>query len=182
MPPLTALDAGRAAVLRSFSWRDGHADVWSVFADGPAFEAVVAALAAPWRESGISHVLGIESRGFLLGGAVAVRLGTGFVAIRKDGGLLPGPKLVADSRPDYRGLSHRLRMQCVLRAGHRVLLVDDWAERGSQASAVARLVEQAGAELAGLSLIVDQLDDDLRASLGRVTSLVRAGELGDPDG
>lgn len=182
MQPSTTFDAGRAAVLRTFAWRDGHADVWSVLADGTAFEAVVAALAEPWRESGISHVLGVESRGFLLGGAVALRLGAGFVAIRKAGGLLPGPKLVTDSRPDYRGLSHRLRMQCVLRAGHRVLLVDDWAERGSQASAVARLVEQAGAELAGLSLIVDQLDDDVRASLGRVTSLVRAEELGDSDG
>ena len=182
MPPSCAVHAGRAAVLSTFSWRDGHADVWSIFADGPAFEAVVAALAEPWRESGISHVLGIESRGFLLGGAVALRLGAGFVAIRKAGGLLPGPTLAADSRPDYHGLSHRLRMQCVLRAGHRALLVDDWAERGSQAGAVATLVEQAGAELAGLSLIVDQLDDDVRASLGRVTSLVRAEELGDSDG
>lgn len=182
MPRSTAADAGRAAVLRSFGWRDGHADVWSIFADGPAFEAVVAALAEPWREAGISHVLGIESRGFLLGGPVALRLGAGFVAIRKTGGLLPGPKLVADSRPDYRGLSHRLRMQCVLHAGHRALLVDDWAERGSQASAVAALVAQSGAEWAGLALIVDQLDEDVRASLGTVTALVRAEELGDSDG
>ena len=143
---------------------------------------MVEALAEPWRDSGVSHVLGIESRGFLLGGAVALKLGVGFVAIRKGGGLLPGPKLVVGSQPDYRGLSHQLRMQRVLHAGHRALLVDDWAERGSQASAVATLVEQAGAELAGLSLIVDQLPDDLRASLGRVTSLVRAAELGNPDG
>lgn len=169
-------------MLRSFAWRDGHADVWSIFADGPAFAAVVRALAEPWRESGIGCVLGIESRGFLLGGAVALQLGVGFVAIRKAAGLLPGPKLVANSQPDYRGLSHQLRMQRVLHAGQRALLVDDWAERGSQASAVARLVEQAGAELAGLSLMVDQLADDVRASLGRVTSLVRAAELGDPDG
>jgi adenine phosphoribosyltransferase len=182
MPPSSAFDAGRSAVLRTFSWRNGHADVWAIFADGPAFAAVVEALAEPWREFGVSHVLGIESRGFLLGGAVALKLGVGFVAIRKDAGLLPGPKLVVGSQPDYRGLSHQLRMQRRLHAGHRALLVDDWAERGSQASAVATLVEQAGAELAGLSLIVDQLTDDQRGSLGRVTSLVRAAELGNSGG
>ncbi len=170
--------AGRAAVLCHFGWRDGHADVWPIFADGPAFAAVVEALAEPWRRSRISHVLGIESRGFLLGGAVALQLGVGFVAVRKAAGLLPGPKLTVRSEPDYRGTRQLLRMQPVLGSADRVLLVDDWAERGSQATAVAELVERAGARLIGLSLIVDQLDDSRRARLGTISSLVRAAELG----
>ena len=155
--------------------------MWPVFADAVALAAVVDGLAEPWQESGVTHVAGIESRGFLLGGAVAVRLGVGFIAVRKQGGLLPGPKVTATTRPDYRGLTHLLRMRNAVGSGNTVLLVDDWAERGSQASAVADLVAQRGARLAGLSLIVDQLDDETRAGLGRVTSLVRAAELGDPE-
>jgi adenine phosphoribosyltransferase len=61
-----------------------------------------------------------------------------------------------------------------------VLLVDDWAERGSQAEAAAELVRRQGAELLGLALVVDELPDAVRARLGRVTSLVTRAELGDP--
>ena len=72
---------------------------------------------------------------------------------------------------------HELRMQDTLNPGDAALLVDDWAERGSQASAARKLIELSGAHFAGVSLMVDQLNDDARASLGRVTSLVRASEL-----
>jgi adenine phosphoribosyltransferase len=153
--------------------------VWPVFADAAALGAVVEGLAAAWRDHGITHVVGVEARGFLLGGAVAVRLGAGFVAVRKPGGLLPGPKLTVTARRDYRGRAHELRMQHVLRSDDIVLLVDDWAERGSQAAAVRELVEQCGARLAGLSLMVDQLDAAARAQFDRVTCLVQADELGD---
>ena len=141
----------------------------------------MAGLAAPWREAGITKVIGIESRGFLLGGAVAMRLGVGFQAVRKVGGLLPGSKLTVNCAPDYRGTSHLLRMQDVLDVNDVLLLVDDWAERGSQAVGVRQLVERSGSKFAGVSLMVDQLDDQTRAMLGRVTALVRAAELGDPD-
>jgi adenine/guanine phosphoribosyltransferase-like PRPP-binding protein len=173
--------AAREALLSKFTWRDGHADVWRVFADGPGLAAVVAGLAAPWQDAGITKVIGIESRGFLLGGAVALRLGVGFQAVRKVGGLLPGNKLTVDCAPDYRGTSHQLRMQDVLDANDVVLLVDDWAERGSQAVGVRQLIERSGSSFAGVSLMVDQLDDQTRAELGRVVALVTADELGDPD-
>jgi adenine/guanine phosphoribosyltransferase-like PRPP-binding protein len=78
----------------------------------------------------VAKVTGIESRGFLLGGAVALALGTGFVGVRKAGGLLPGSKVVTEAEPDYRGQPQLLRMQAVLRPTDRVLLVDDWAELG----------------------------------------------------
>ena len=86
-------ETGRDAVLRCFTWADGHADVWRVFDDGGAFASVIEDLVAPWRGHDITKVCGVESRGFILGGAVAGVLGTGFVAIRKRGGLFPGPKL-----------------------------------------------------------------------------------------
>jgi adenine phosphoribosyltransferase len=69
----------------------------------------------------------------------------------------------------------------VLDANDVVLLVDDWAERGSQAVGVRQLVERSGSSFAGVSLMVDQLDEQTRAKLGRVTALVSADELGDPD-
>jgi adenine/guanine phosphoribosyltransferase-like PRPP-binding protein len=175
------VSVAREALLSKFTWRDGHADVWQVFADGPSLAAVVAGLAAPWQDAGITKVIGIESRGFLLGGAVALRLGAGFQAVRKVGGLLPGSKLTVTCAPDYRGTSHHLRMQDVLDTDDIVLLVDDWAERGSQAVGVRQLVEWSGSSFVGISLMVDQLDDQTRAELGRVTALVTADELGDPD-
>ncbi|MCU1595233.1 MAG: phosphoribosyltransferase, partial [Frankiales bacterium] len=150
-----------------------------VLTDGAALRAVVEALAAPWRSARVTHVLGIESRGFLLGGATAVALDAGFIAVRKAGtGLLPGPKVHTTAAKDYRGHVHHLRMQAVLGQTDAVLMVDDWAERGSQARAARALVEQCGARWLGLSLIVDQLAMPSRSVLGRVTSLVIADELG----
>ena len=170
----------RKALLGRFRWVSGHADVWRVFADADAFAAVVAGLVAPWRHRGVTHVVGIEARGFLIGGAAAVQLGAGFVAVRKAGGLLPGDKVTAETAADYRGLRHRLRMQAILGPTDRVLLVDDWAERGSQARGVQQLVAGCGATFLGMTVLVDQLADETRADLGPVTALVRAPELG-PD-
>lgn len=173
----------RAALLQRFAWVEGHADVWRVLSDGAALAAVVEGLAAPWTAAHVTHVVGVEARGFLLGGAVAVQLGAGFVGVRKAGtGLLPGPKVTVTASPDYRGTPHVLRMQRAFPSGARVLLVDDWAERGSQALAARDLVEQAGATFLGASLLVDQLDPAARASIGRVTALVTADELGPPPG
>jgi adenine phosphoribosyltransferase len=155
--------------------------VWRVFTDASALAAVVEGLADPWRGAGVTHVLGIESRGFLLGSAVAVNLGVGFLAVRKEEGLLPGPKLSVTSEPDYRGRVHQLRMQQTLGPGDVALLVDDWAEKGAQASAVRQLVEMTGAGFAGVSVAVDQLDDSTRHSLGLVTALVRFEDLESPD-
>jgi adenine phosphoribosyltransferase len=171
------LSTAREALLRSLRWSEGHADVWAVFADRGAFAAVVAGLSEPWCGQRVTRVIGVEARGFLLGGAVALALGAGFVGVRKAGGLLPGPKLAVDADPDYRGISHHLRMQVVLNRDDRVLLVDDWAERGSQAKAVRHLVQRCEATFLGASLMVDQLDADTRAALVRVTSLITYNEL-----
>ena len=169
-------------MLENFRWEQGHADVWRVFADATALGAVVSGLVAPWHGMGVTHVLGIESRGFLLGGAAAVALGAGFVAVRKSGtGLLPGAKVRTTTGADYRGLTHDLRMQQVVGPGDQVLMVDDWAERGSQALAAMTMVRQCGAHWLGLAVVVDQLSEDRRGLLGRVTRVVSADELGPAD-
>lgn len=82
------------------------------------------------------------------------------------------------SGSDYRGQRHRLRMQVVLKTGDRVLLVDDWAERGSQARGAVQLCEQSDAEFLGLSVIVDMLAPEVRASFPRVTTLVSGAARG----
>lgn len=168
----------RALLLDRFRWVDGHADLWPVFRDGATFAEVVKALAEPFRDAGVTAVCGIESRGFLLGGAVALELGTGFAAIRKAAGLFPGEKLTRETDPDYRGFRHVLRMQrSALSPGDRALLVDDWIETGSQALAVRGLVAEAGAELVGCAVLVDQFDPATRPRLGRLHALLAADEL-----
>jgi adenine phosphoribosyltransferase len=167
-------------LLRRFRWVDGHADLWPVFRDGVAFGEVVDALVTPFRDAGVTAVCGIESRGFLLGGAAALKLGVGFVAVRKGSGMLPGEKLVRETGPDYRGVRHLLRMQrSSLGLGDRVLLVDDWIETGSQALAVQELVVQAGAEWVGCAVIVDQLRSAARPLVEPVHALVAKTELPD---
>ena len=84
------------------------------------------------------------------------------------------------TEPDYRGKRNVLRLQRrAIKPGDRVLLVDDWAERGSQARAAAELVARCGGTVAGLSLIVDQLGS--RDGLPPVHALVAADDLSPPD-
>ena len=152
---------------------------------GPSFETTLYCmtssnvLAVPFASRGISKVAGVESRGFILGAPVAVQLNAGFVAIRKGDGIYPGPKLERHTEsPDYRGNVHSLRVQrSALEPDDRVLLVDDWIETGNQAAATRSLIAACGAELIGISVIVDQLAAERRADLGFVHSLISATDL-----
>jgi adenine phosphoribosyltransferase len=168
----------RAVVAARFRWIDGDADVWGLVAAGPDLATIADALAAPFADAGATHVAGVEARGFALGAATALRLRAGFVPIRKDGALFPGGTGVETTGPDYREHRWTLRIRPAgLGAGARVLLVDDWAERGSQAQAARRLIEGTGATFAGLSLVVDQLAAGVREQLAPVRAIVTAGEL-----
>jgi adenine phosphoribosyltransferase len=168
----------RDRVLQRFRWIDGDADILGLFGDAPTLAAVVSALAEPFQADNITKVAAIEARGFVLGGAVATALNAGFVAIRKPGSLLPGDMFTHTSEPDYRGNTPTFFMQRhALGPDDRVLLVDDWAERGSQAQAAHSLIAAAGATYAGLSIIVDQLEPELRTALAPVVSIVTASEL-----
>jgi adenine phosphoribosyltransferase len=161
-----------------FQWIDGHADVLSPLADGAFLGRAVAALAEPFRDAGVTKVAAVEARGFIVGAGVALRLGVGFVPMRKEGAIFPGVKASHLADPDWRGRRHVLQVQRdALDANDRVLLVDDWAELGSQALAARWLVEECDATWAGLSLLVDQLRDDVRAQLEPVHAVVRHDEL-----
>ena len=170
--------AGRLALDR-FQWLGGHGDVWSIFRDAKALAAVVAALAEPFKGAdAVDVVCGIEARGFLLGAAVAVELGAGFLPVRKGTGMLPGEKTFGQTAPDYRGLRHTLRLQrAAVAEGDRVLLVDDWLQTGNQAGTVKGLIEQCGGRWLGCSVLLDQLDDAGREALGPVHSILTTDQL-----
>ena len=156
-------------------------DMWAVFRDGALFGEVVAALAEPYRNAGITKVAGIEARGFVLGSAVAVAIGAGFVGIRKPGGLYPGATFERRTPADYRGNEFVLRLQrAAMDASDRAIIVDDWFETGGQASAAVELINESGAKYAGASLVVDWLPSEMRASLGPVHSLLNRETLPEP--
>jgi len=175
--------AAKDLLLEHFRWVGGHADVWAVFRQPEALAAVVSALAEPYREDSVDAVCGVESRGFLLGAAVAVELGAGFLPVRKGTGLFPGEKTFGQTAPDYRGLRHTLRLQrSAVTAGDRIVLVDDWIETGMQATTVKSLIEQCGGAWIGCSVLVDQLAEDVRKELGPVHSVIAAGQLPSDEG
>ena len=174
--PLAALLRERIAIDEA-----GLGNMWPVFYDSALFARVVDELAAPFAGGAVDKIAGIESRGFLLGAAVAARLRVGFVAIRKSEGLYPGETFDADTSADYRGRRHTFRLQCAaISDGERVGLVDDWFETGSQGRIARELVERAGATYAGASIIVDQLPTEVRRVLEPCHALVSARELNFP--
>jgi adenine phosphoribosyltransferase len=165
-------------LVDAFRWVEGHADMSSWFADAGMFGAIVAALAEPFHDDGVTQIVGIESRGFLLSGAVARELGAGVVPIRKRGALIAGPTLSRTTAPDYRNRSIELLLpRGILSAADRVLIVDDWVETGSQMRTAIELVEEMGADLAGIAVVVD---DSSRANPGlrRFHSIISSETLG----
>jgi adenine phosphoribosyltransferase len=127
-------------------------DVTPLFADPQAFAALVADLAAPFQSMPLDYVAGIEALGFILGTALSLRLGKGFIPIRKAGKL---PVAAARVRfVDYSGQEKALELRHgLLPAGARVLLVDEWVETGAQVGAAIALIENQGAVVVGVAAI-----------------------------
>lgn len=128
-------------------------DITTLLNDREGFRDTVAALAAPYREHGIEQVVGIESRGFILGAAVAGLLGSGFVPIRKPG-KLPSKAFREDYALEYGTDGLEIHEDAVT-SGQRVLVVDDVLATGGTAKAAASLVRRLGAELVGLSFLIE---------------------------
>ena len=165
-------------LLSRFRWIGGHADMLGLLADAGILARSIDALAEPFAGVGVTKVAGIEARGFVFGAAVATRLGTGFVPVRKPGAIHPGPKAIQLSEPDWRELRVPYEVQrAAVVEGDRVLLVDDWAETGSQALAARALIAECGGTWVGVSLLVDQLEEDVRHRLEPVAAVVRYDQL-----
>jgi adenine phosphoribosyltransferase len=165
-------------LIERLQYFEGHSDTLGLFADGEFLRRAASAVAEPFRDARVRKVAGIEARGFVLAACVALELDAGFVGIRKPGGMHPGPKVELTAPRDWRGLETTLRLQRhVVMEGERVLVVDDWAETGSKALTARRLIEACGGAYAGLSLLVDQLPEDVREQLHPVAAIALAEEL-----
>ncbi len=153
-------------------------DITVLLGDGAAFNAAVSALAEPYRSSGIALVAGIESRGFILGGAVADRLGAGFVPIRKEG-RLPAKRISQSYSLEYGEAVVEIHADAIA-LGQRVLIVDDLLATGGTAAAAAALVDQLGGDIAGFAFLVELSDLGGSAALGGrpYTALLRMNANG----
>ncbi|HOC17375.1 MAG TPA: adenine phosphoribosyltransferase [Vicinamibacterales bacterium] len=148
-------------------------DITTLLGDPAGFRAALDALALPYRDQGISVVVGIESRGFILGGALADRLGAGFCPVRKPG-KLPARTISESFQLEYG--TDRLEMhEDGIKPGQRVLIVDDVLATGGTAAATARLVRRLGGELHGLAFLIELLTLDGRSRLAgeRVNSVLK---------
>ena len=128
-------------------------DITPVIGDGPLLRAVTAAMAEPFRELGITHVLGIEARGFILGGAVAIGLGAGFVPARKPG-KLPWERVKEEYDLEYGTDALECHRDGVT-GRSRVVIVDDVLATGGTAKAAGQLVRGLGAEVVGWSFLLE---------------------------
>ena len=130
-------------------------DITTLLLDAKGLATAIERLAAQ-HEGTVDLVAGIEARGFIFGAAVAQRLGTGLVLIRKDG-KLPGATVAVDYALEYG--EDRIEMhEDAFVPGARILLVDDLIATGGTASAAVRLLRCAGAEVVGASFVIELPD------------------------
>jgi adenine phosphoribosyltransferase len=136
-------------------------DVTPIFADPAAFRALVRDLAARFDGASFDLVVGIDALGFILGTALALHFGLGFIPVRK-AGKLPGKAHQAQF-VDYSGRLKGLELRhAAVAPGARVLLVDEWIETGAQARAAIRLIEDQGGMVTGVAAI--NIDHNERTS------------------
>lgn len=138
-------------------------DLTPILADPALFAEMIDRLAAPWVEAGVTHVVGMESRGFWFGPALAARLGAGFIPARKPG-KLPGPTRSVSYALEYGSDTLEIHEGDLPEAA-RVLVHDDVIATGGTAAATCDLVTEAGATLAGLSMAMELAFLDGRAKL-----------------
>ncbi len=128
-------------------------DITTLLKDARAFRAILDELAARYRGRKIDKIVGIESRGFILGGPLADRLKTGFVPVRKPG-KLPADSFEVKYNLEYGSNSLAIHRDAV-QMGERVLVVDDLLATGGTAAATVHLLRQLGADIVGLAFLVE---------------------------
>lgn len=128
-------------------------DITPVLRDGPLLRTVVDAMAEPFRSRDVTHVFGIEARGFILGGAVATNLGAGFVPARKPG-KLPWERATETYDLEY-GQDALEAHRDGFPARARVLIVDDVLATGGTARAAAQLARGLGADVVGWTFLLE---------------------------
>jgi adenine phosphoribosyltransferase len=149
-------------------------DITTLIEHPEGFRESVERIASVYRGHGITHVAGIEARGFIFGAGVAIALGAGFVPIRKKG-KLPGETIGQNYALEY-GVDTIEIHADVVNGGHKVLLVDDLIATGGTAIAAVGLLRRTGATCDDAAFVIDLPDiggaDKLKAEGVSVTSLM----------
>ena len=128
-------------------------DITTLLKNADGLKATIERLAAPYQDARIDAVVGIESRGFILGAAVAERLGAGFIPMRKPGKL---PARAVKESYDLEYGKDALEMHAdAVDKGERVLIIDDVLATGGTAAAAAQLVKKVGGTLHGLAFLIE---------------------------
>lgn len=128
-------------------------DITTLLMDAGAFREAIAAIAGAHVGDDVALVAGVESRGFILGAPVAYLLGAGFVPIRKEG-RLPAATISAAYALEYGEATLEVHTDSI-RAGQRVLIVDDLLATGGTAAAAIQLVESLGGVVAGIAFLIE---------------------------
>jgi adenine phosphoribosyltransferase len=128
-------------------------DVTTLLTHAAGFNACIERLAEPYKTAGVEAVAGIEARGFILGGAVADRLGTGFIPFRKKG-KLPWRTVKQDYELEY-GTDAIEVHEDAISPGERILIIDDLIATGGTAEAACKLIERVGGITIGAAFVID---------------------------
>jgi adenine phosphoribosyltransferase len=131
-------------------------DITTLLGDARAFRKAVDELVQPWAGSKIEKVAGMEARGFILGGAVAHQLSSGFIPIRKKG-KLPHETVSIAYELEYGTDEMEMHVDAV-QPGERVILVDDLIATGGTATGAIRLLQKMGAEVVAACFVIDLPD------------------------
>lgn len=131
-------------------------DVTTLLGNAAGFQKAIREMAEPFKGAGVQAVAGIEARGFILGGAVADKLGCGFVPIRKKG-KLPWKTIGQEYTLEY-GVDVIEIHEDAIAKGERILIVDDLIATGGTAEAAIKLVKHSGGEIVGATFIIDLPD------------------------
>lgn len=128
-------------------------DITTLLQDAAGFRAAIDGMALPFLDQAIDIVVGIESRGFIFGAAVADRIGSGFIPVRKPG-KLPSKTVRATYALEY-GTDALEMHEDAIRRGQRVLIVDDLLATGGTARATTELVKGMGGEVHALAFLIE---------------------------
>ena len=128
-------------------------EISPIFLNPELMRRSINALSAEWKEKGVTRILGIESRGFLFGPAIAEKLNAGFVIVRKAGKLPPKTRSVSYSL-EYGNATIEL-VEGAVGPGDKVVIHDDLLATGGTAAAAAKLATELGAEVVGFSFLIN---------------------------
>jgi adenine phosphoribosyltransferase len=131
-------------------------DITTLLGDAKGLKKTIKAMAKPFEDDKVDAVAGIEARGFILGGAIADRLGCGFVPMRKKG-KLPWKTIGQEYSLEY-GVDVIEMHEDAVAPGSRILIVDDLIATGGTAEAAVKLIQKSGGHVVGATFIIDLPD------------------------